>query len=43
MSALAVPVPTVVDHSWELRQEDFEDGHSFRRFECVHCGAVRYE
>jgi len=43
MSALVVPVPTPVDHRWELRLEEFEDGHSFRRFECIDCGAVRFE
>ena len=43
MSALVVPVPTQLEHRWELRLEEFEDGHSFRRFECVDCGAVRYE
>jgi len=43
MAAVATPVPTEVDHLWELRLEEFEDGHSFRRFECVECGAVRYE
>jgi len=43
MSAVAVSVPRHLEHLWELRQEDFEDGHSFRRFECVECGAVRYE
>jgi hypothetical protein len=43
MSALVVPVPTPVEHRWELRLEEFEDGHSYRRFECIDCGAVRYE
>jgi hypothetical protein len=43
MSAVAVPVQIPLDHVWELRLEEFEDGHSFRRFECVDCGAVRYE
>ena len=43
MTALATPVPTDVEHRWELRLEEFEDGHTFRRFECVECGAVRYE
>ena len=32
-----------IEHRWELRLEEFEDGHSFRRFECIDCGAVRYE
>jgi len=40
--ALAVDV-TPVEHRWELRLEEFEDGHSIRRFECVECGAVRFE
>ena len=43
MSALSVPVCTPEEHLWELRDEEFEDGHSFRRFECVGCGAVRFE
>ena len=43
MTSLATPVPTPVDHSWELRDEEFEDGHTTRRFECVVCGAVRFE
>jgi hypothetical protein len=41
MTALATTVP--IDHRWELRLEEFEDGHSIRRFECVDCGAVRFE
>src|SRR3954451_13412405 len=43
MTALATPLPLEVDHRWELRLEEFEDGQSFRRFECVDCGAVRFE
>jgi hypothetical protein len=43
VSAFVVPVSTPLDHRWELRVEEFEDGHSYRRFECVECGAVRYE
>jgi hypothetical protein len=43
MGAVAVTVSTHVEHQWELRLEEFEDGHSFRRFECIDCGAVRYE
>jgi len=43
MSAVALPVQTELDHRWELRLEDFEDGHAIRRFECVQCGAVRFE
>ena len=43
MSAMVVPVPIPVDHNWELRLEEFEDGQVVRRFECVECGAVRFE
>jgi len=43
MTSVATPVPIDVEHRWELRQEEFEDGQSFRRFECVDCGAVRFE
>jgi hypothetical protein len=43
MSAVAVSLPVHLDHRWELRVEEFEDGHSFRRFECLDCSAVRYE
>jgi len=43
MTALATTVPIQVDHRWELRLEEFEDGHSIRRYECVDCGAVRFE
>ncbi|HRD59960.1 MAG TPA: hypothetical protein PL137_03550 [Nocardioides sp.] len=43
MTSLATPVPTEIDHHWELRLEEFEDGHSIRRFDCVDCGAVRFE
>jgi hypothetical protein len=43
MSAVATPVPIDVEHRWELRLEEFEDGHSVRRYECVDCGAVRFE
>ena len=43
MTSLAATVPTEIDHQWELRLEEFEDGHSIRRFECVDCGAVRFE
>lgn len=31
------------DHRWELRLDEFEDGHRERTFECVECGAVRVE
>lgn len=30
-------------HTWELRDVEFEDTATVRRFECVDCGAVRYE
>jgi hypothetical protein len=43
MTAVATSVPVELEHVWELRLEEFEDGQSFRRFECVGCGAVRYE
>ena len=43
MTSLATTVPIEIDHQWELRLEEFEDGHSIRRFECVDCGAVRFE
>ena len=43
MTSLATPVSTELDHQWELRLEEFEDGHSIRRFECVDCGAVHFE
>ena len=43
MTALATPLPIDVEHRWELRLEEYEDGHTFRRFECVECGAVRFE
>ena len=42
MTSLAT-VQLETDHRWELRLEEFEDGHSIRRFECVDCGAVRFE
>ena len=32
-----------LEHSWELRVEEFEEGNAVRRFECVGCGAVRFE
>ena len=32
-----------LDHRWELRSEEFEDGHAVRTFECVDCDAVRFE
>ncbi|WP_268991271.1 hypothetical protein [Nocardioides anomalus] len=36
-------VSTELEHRWELRLEDFEDGHAVRTFECVDCGAVHFE
>jgi hypothetical protein len=42
-AAMATPVPTPLEHQWELRMEEFEDGHAVRTFECVDCGAVRFE
>jgi hypothetical protein len=43
MNQVAAPVHTQVEHRWELRDEEFEDGHTIRRFECLTCGAVRFE
>ena len=43
MTAMATPVPTPLEHHWELRLEEFEEGHSVRTFECIDCGAVRFE
>jgi hypothetical protein len=43
MTAMTTPVPTPLDHRWELRLEEFEEGQSVRTFECVDCGAVRFE
>jgi hypothetical protein len=43
MTVTATPTPTPLEHRWELRLEEFEDGHAVRRFECVDCGAVRFE
>ena len=43
MTSLSTTVQMEIDHHWELRLEEFEDGHSIRRFECVDCGAVRFE
>ena len=43
MSSLAIPVSIPAEHQWELRLEEFEDGQTVRRFECVECGAVRFE
>ena len=43
MSSLTIPATVEVEHNWELRLEEFEDGQVVRRFECVECGAVRFE
>ena len=44
MSSLALPLSTThAEHTWELRGEEFEDGLSIRRYECVACGEVRFE
>lgn len=43
MSTLATHTETATEHSWELRLEEFEDGHVVRQFECLDCGVVRYE
>ncbi len=43
MSVLTVPVTSPAEHNWELRLEEFEEGQVVRRFECVECGAVRFE
>lgn len=47
MTTLATGVTTDLDHgldhSWVLRVEEFEEGRSVRAFECVGCGAVRFE
>ncbi len=43
MSALTFTVSSPAEHNWELRLEEFEEGQVVRRFECVECGAVRFE
>ena len=43
MNPLSVPVHSAVEHRWELRVEEFEDGYTIRRYECLTCGAVRFE
>ena len=30
-------------HTWQLRDVEYEDQVTTSRFECVDCGAVRYE
>ena len=37
------PHTEVDDHTWELRDVQYEDAVTTRGFECVQCGAVRYE
>ncbi|GAB3256591.1 hypothetical protein [Nocardioides dilutus] len=43
MSSFPIPVVHGDQHRWELRLEEFEEGHVVRRFECVECGAVRFD
>ncbi len=43
MSALPTESFLPVEHTWELRLEEFEEGHAVRRFECLDCEAVRFE
>jgi hypothetical protein len=43
VTSLPTHVVTVEQHHWELRVEEFEEGQVVRRFECVECGAVRFE
>jgi hypothetical protein len=43
VTSLPTHVVTVEQHRWELRVEEFEEGQVVRRFECVECGAVRFE
>ena len=43
MGALPAEGLLTTEHRWELRLEEFEEGHVVRRFECVECGAVRFE
>ena len=44
MSSLAIPatIPTS-STTGSSALEEFEDGQTVRRFECVECGAVRFE
>jgi hypothetical protein len=37
------PHLTADDHTWQLRDVQYEDAVTTRGFECVGCGAVRYE
>ena len=43
MTVVATPAATETEHLWQLRLEEFEEGHAVRTFECVDCGAVRFE
>jgi hypothetical protein len=43
VTSLPTHVVTFEQHLWELRAEEFEEGQVVRRFECVECGAVRFE
>jgi hypothetical protein len=43
MSSLTIPATIQVEHNWELRLEEFEDGQIVRQFECTECAAVRFE
>lgn len=42
---LADPGPNAAseEHTWQLRDVEFEDGVTTRRFECVACGAAHFE
>lgn len=43
MSSFPMHLVPCDQHRWELRLEEFEEGHVVRRFECVECGAVRFD
>jgi hypothetical protein len=43
MGALPTEPLLPVEHVWELRLEEFEEGHVVRQFDCLDCGAVRFE
>ena len=43
MSSSPIQPDHADQHRWELRLEEFEEGHAVRRFECLECGAVRFE